>query len=219
MNKGAHFYYEALCKELVNYLKSQYLGRSEVLLEACKPLLDDKKGGLYSEPYIESSQAYVTIENGIAVSGLPSYLVSFFNKMIDARLGVYKTPFEHQIDALKQAWQGDDIFVSTGTGSGKTECFMWPILAKLTKEAKEKSDSWQNLRGVRVVIMYPMNALVSDQISRLRCLLGDREGKFVQAFRDAAGYTARRPQFGMYTGRTPYAGPEPQKSQDVKLDK
>lgn len=219
MNKGAHFYYEALCKELVNYLKSQYLGRSEVLLEACKPLLDDKKGGLYSEPYIESSQAYVTIENGIAVSGLPSYVVSFFNKMIDARLGVYKTPFEHQIDALKQAWQGDDIFVSTGTGSGKTECFMWPILAKLTKEAKEKSDSWQNLRGVRVVIMYPMNALVSDQISRLRCLLGDREGKFVQAFRDAAGYTARRPQFGMYTGRTPYAGPEPQKSQDVKLAK
>jgi hypothetical protein len=59
MNRGAHFYYEDLRDELVNYLKSQYLGKSEVLLEACKPLFDDKKGELYSEPNKLKAQIYL----------------------------------------------------------------------------------------------------------------------------------------------------------------
>ena len=125
--------------------------------------------------------------------------------MADAKLGVYTSPFKHQIDALETAVQGKDLFVATGTGSGKTECFMWPILAKLTREAKESPTSWSQ-RGVRVLIMYPMNALVSDQIGRLRRLIGDPNHKFVQIFRETAGNNARRPQFGMYTGRTPYPG-------------
>ena len=218
MNRGAHFYHEDLCTELINYLKSQYLGKSEVLLDACEPLLN-KTGGLFSEPYIESSPAYMTIEDGIAKSKLPSYLITFFEQMIRAGLGVYKTPFQHQVEALEHAWKDHDLFVSTGTGSGKTECFMWPLLAKLNKEAKENPDSWQTLRGVRTIVMYPMNALVSDQISRLRRLLGDTDDKFIKAFRNTVGYAARRPQFGMYTGRTPYAGIQPESKQDSDLAK
>lgn len=218
MNRGAHFYHENLCIELINYLKSQYLGKSEVLLDACEPLLHET-GGLFSEPYIESSPAYTTIEDGITKSNLPSYLRLFFEQMINAGLGVYKTPFRHQVEALEHVWQGHNLFVSTGTGSGKTECFMWPLLAKLTKEAKENPDSWHNLRGIRAIVMYPMNALVSDQISRLRRLLGDPNDKFIKTFRDTAGYAARRPQFGMYTGRTPYAGTQPDPKQDSDLAK
>ncbi|MEN6460639.1 MAG: DEAD/DEAH box helicase [Syntrophomonas sp.] len=216
MNRGAHFYHEALCTELINYLKSQYLGKSEVLLDACEPLLR-KTGGLFSEPYIESSPAYYTVESGISQSALPDYLVNFFEQMIIAGLGVYRTPFRHQIEALENAWNGNDLFVSTGTGSGKTECFMWPLIAKLTKEAKENPDSWQHFRGIRTIIMYPMNALVSDQISRLRRLLGDPEGNFIHTFRNTSGYIARGPQFGMYTGRTPYAGTRPEAKQDTDL--
>lgn len=218
MNKGAHYYHEALCTELINYLKSQYLGKSEVLLDACDDLLK-APGQLYSEPYIESSPAYKTVENGVSESTLPKYLISFFEQMITARLGVYGTPFLHQIEALQNSWDGNDLFVSTGTGSGKTECFMWPLIAKMVKEAKEKPNSWQHQRGIRAIIMYPMNALVSDQISRLRRLLGDPNEKFLRAFRVTAGYTARRPQFGMYTGRTPYAGTHPEVKQDAELAK
>ena len=65
--------------------------------------------------------------------------------------------------------------------------------------------------------MYPMNALVSDQISRLRRLMGDEQRKFVNIFRETAGGNARRPQFGMYTGRTPYPGSAPDKHQDRAL--
>ena len=79
-----------------------------------------------------------------------------------------------------------NIFVCGGTGSGKTECFMWPLLAKLMTEALEKTDNWEQ-RGVRTIIMYPMNALVSDQVSRLRKLIGDSEDKFIDIFRNSCG--------------------------------
>ena len=67
--------------------------------------------------------------------------------------------------------------------------------------------------------MYPMNALVSDQISRLRRLIGDPENKFIHIFREVCGQDIRRPQFGMYTGRTPYPGEMPEKKQDRALEK
>ena len=82
-------------------------------------------------------------------------LKNYFTQLSIADLGVYPAPFCHQISALEAAFSGEDLFVSTGTGSGKTECFMWPLMAKLADEARNRTDSWE-LRGVRTVIMYPM---------------------------------------------------------------
>ena len=63
---------------------------------------------------------------------------------------------------------------------------MWPLMAKLAEEARNRPDDW-SLRGVRVMIMYPMNALVSDQLSRLRRLIGDNDRRFVRIFRKLVG--------------------------------
>lgn len=215
MSEGANYIHKQLRSELENYIKSQYFGKSPLLLSAIESRLDDE-GLLYQKPYIESSPAYESKENGIAETTLPSWLKQFFNDLATAGLGVYSAPFTHQIQALQAFYEGKDIFVATGTGSGKTECFMWPLLAKMAIEAKE-GKTWNN-RGARVIIMYPMNALVSDQVSRLRRLIGDPEGKFVNIFRNTCGRNVRRPQFGMYTGRTPYPGPQPNKSQDHQLE-
>ena len=95
---------------------------------------------------------------------------------------------------------------------------MWPLMAKLVQEAHDSPRTWEK-RGVRCIIMYPMNALVSDQISRLRRLLGDEAGRFVDLFRECADDNARRPQFGMYTGRTPYPGAEARLREDRELAK
>lgn len=77
--------------------------------------------------------------------------------------GVFESPYSHQIDALEAFWHEKDVLVSTGTGSGKTECFMWPLVSKLAVEAKVSEDSWRT-RAVRALVLYPMNALVSDQL-------------------------------------------------------
>ena len=64
-----------------------------------------------------------------------------------------------------------------------------------------------------------MNALVSDQVSRLRRMIGDPDERFIKIFRNICGDEVRRPQFGMYTGRTPYPGVQPSTEQDRKLEK
>lgn len=215
MSYSANAIHKKLCTELENYIKSQYFGKSPLLLNALSERLN-REGVIYREPYIESSPAYKSSPNGFETINLPVCLKKFFMRLGKAKLGVYLSPFIHQIQALEFATAGKDLFVSTGTGSGKTECFLWPLLAKLATEAHDSPETWQN-RGVRVMIMYPMNALVSDQVSRLRKLLADKEQNFIKIFREICGENSRRPQFGMYTGRTPYPGSMPDKDQDKNL--
>ena len=216
MNRGPHYVHETLKNELIRYLKSQYLGVSEVLLNACDEQME-AEGNLWTSPYIESSPAYETVPNGIAEAEIPSELKELLLRMADAGLGVFPSPFRHQKEALEAACRGQDIFVSTGTGSGKTECFMWPLVSRLAMEAIHE-DSWRE-RSIRTIVMYPMNALVADQIGRLRRMIGDPDGEFLSAFHAIAGPEKRRPQFGMYTGRTPYPGPQNDPKQDRELAK
>ena len=215
MTNGANYIHYQMRTELENYIKSQYLSKSPLLLEAVGNRLGTE-GLLYQKPYIESSPAYISIPNGITQAQIPDWQKDFFIKLSQASLGVFPSPFQHQIDALSKYSAGKDLLVSTGTGSGKTECFMWPLLAKLVSEAHDQPATWDT-QGVRAIVMYPMNALVSDQVSRLRRLIGDTENRFIQIFRETCDYTARRPKFGMYTGRTPYPGPEPIDREDKKL--
>ena len=155
MTNGANGVHLQLREALENYIKSQYFGKSPLLLSAIQGKLD-REGVLYKKPYVESSPAYKTSMHGIQLSEkLPDWLKGYFNKLADANLGVYPSPFCHQVSALEAAFEGADLFVSTGTGSGKTECFMWPLMAKLASEARNSPDSW-SMRGVRTIIMYPI---------------------------------------------------------------
>lgn len=217
MPHGANYVHKQLRAELEDYIKSQYFGKSPLLLSALSKHLDDE-GLLYQKPFIESSPAYITVQNGIEKASLTPWLKTYFKLLSEAGLGVFPSPFAHQVAALEAATKGENLFVSTGTGSGKTECFMWPLIAKMAEEAKNSKQSWAQ-RGVRAIIMYPMNALVSDQVGRLRRMIGDPDQKFVSIFRNVCGSEVRRPQFGMYTGRTPYPGIQPLKEQDKKLEK
>lgn len=215
-DKGASAVHRLMREELQNYIGSQYFGKTPLLFDAVKDELRNE-GVLFREPYIESTPAYKRVANGFERIAAPDWTKLFFVELARRKTGVFESPFAHQLQALESFIKGDDVFVATGTGSGKTECFIWPLLAKLTTEARERPESWR-LRGVRTLIMYPMNALVVDQISRLRRLLGSDE--FLTVFRRfAANEKTRRPQFGMYTGRTPYPGDRSKASEDRELAK
>lgn len=209
--------HQELVGKLKDYIQAQYFGENDLLLSASKDLLDEKNS-IYKDPYIESNQTYQILEGGLENANLPKNIKDFLSQMSDKKLGVFKDPYSHQIKALEDFYQGNDILVTTGTGSGKTECFMWPLVANLATEAKTRPDSW-NKRGVRALLLYPMNALVADQISRLRKMIGDCDGEFHKLFTEYTGGTNNRiPQFGMYTGRTPYPG-EPVTKKNVELAK
>ena len=133
---GAYAVHKKIRNELEEYIKSQYFGKTPILLNEVGSQID-KEGILYQRPYIESSPAYRTVPEGIKNSVLPEWLKGYFQDLIEAGIGVYSAPFAHQVSALEESVSGKDLFVATGTGSGKTECFMWPLMAKLAIEAKE----------------------------------------------------------------------------------
>ena len=200
---GVKSTHEAIKNKLMDYISTVYLGKNDSLRAACMTELKDT-GILYQKPYIEANHAYLSIPDGIETANLPADVKTILREMIGRNLGVFKNPYRHQIDSLENYYAGKDLFVSTGTGSGKTECFMWPIASKLVMEQINSPDTWK-IRGIRTIMLYPMNALVSDQMSRLRKMIGNGEHGFHELIYKM-NPNARVPQFGMYTGRTPYPG-------------
>jgi ATP-dependent helicase YprA (DUF1998 family) len=191
-----------LRETLVKYIEATYHISDENIIEQRKRLLNSPSI-IHNSPYIESTPRYqtaATFENldiGKEAKDLFSAL-SVSSEGNPSRL--FNPPYTHQADALKIAHSADkkSLLVMTGTGSGKTETFLMPILSALLDQSKTKH--W-NQHGVRALVLYPMNALVNDQVGRLRLLLGD------ERTRDAFVRLGGRPAtFARYTSRTPYAG-------------
>lgn len=202
-------------ERLRDYIKSQYFGENNLLLDASDEIFSQEHL-LSQEPYIESNTPYVIAENGLKNANIPEDVKSILLSLSKEKLGVFEHPYAHQIEALEAYYSGSDLLVTTGTGSGKTECFLWPVVSNLIREAHVSPKTWET-RGIRALLLYPMNALVADQIGRLRKILGDSEGRFTKVFQQyAADPETRSPQFGMYTGRTPYPGAAT-KGKDEKL--
>ena len=97
--------------------------------------------------------------------------------------------YRHQDEAISQIVQEQNVIVATGTGSGKTEAFLYPILLHLYQEhLKGELGS-----GVRALILYPMNALAYDQRERLGEIC-----RKLEALQSPFRFT-----FGQYIGATP----------------
>ena len=205
-----------LKKQLTNYIESAYPLSDPILVRARRELLKTAYEGklLAQEPYIETTSRYAGHDGGYDSLELPEKIASFFQTLATTRRTnqrpdedatvIFPKMYRHQAKAFRSFLaEGKDIIVATGTGSGKTECFLLPMLGSIYREAYERPESF-NKPGVRALILYPMNALVNDQLSRLRNLFGDPA--VVEAFHECK-LGGRHPHFGMYTGRTPYPGP------------
>lgn len=131
-----------------------------------------QEGSFLASPVFEQmfgwEQAPVTMrqlaEQGLLNSGLVNALDSKNNK--NYRFNSEWSPFTHQL----ASWQAllekkKSIVVTSGTGSGKTECFMVPILEDLYQEYQASNN--QPLEGVRALFLYPLNALINSQRERL----------------------------------------------------
>lgn len=136
-----------------------------------------RKTPLLRGPYISLSQGF---RQGAAIDDLVTQgvLHPHMRHVIPSGITHF---YGHQEKAIRAVHDGKTTLVSTGTGSGKTECFLYPVIS----ECLELKDAGANA-GICAVIVYPMNALAEDQLDRLRGLLA------------GSGIT-----FGMYVGKTP----------------
>ena len=219
------------------YIESAFPFRYPILDKERRKLLHEK-GILSQEPMVEPVPVYpqssftleqAAMELGEEYAGL-------------ARLGEGLIPsgykiYRHQWEALRAViCENKDIVVTTGTGSGKTECFLLPLLASLAREssswscAEERSSSdkfwwrtnaqripqWSNAsrpHAVRALILYPLNALVEDQLRRLRMTL---DSPMIHKWMDDER-RGNRILFGRYTGHTPVPGKPDNKNALKKL--
>ncbi len=157
--------------------------------------LPGKPDALLADPLLECANSWetadCTLEN-LPGSLLEPALVESLDRADRHRLPRSLQPWTHQLSAWQAAHDGFSILVSSGTGSGKTECFMVPML----------NDLWRTsgnglLHGVRAIVVYPLNALIESQRSRL--------GEWTAPLRDRA-------RFALYNGMTPETSREVQGS-------
>lgn len=159
------------------YLKTLLSPRDPALALAFDAEIDGSqlltKGPLLelTPPYARGSSINQLIDEGLLHPGLRR-----INFPQDQPLYV------HQEAAIRKVVSGRNLVVSTGTGSGKTESFLLPILNSLVAESAAGTLG----AGVRALLLYPMNALANDQLKRLRALLS----------------STPEITFGRYTGET-----------------
>ena len=195
---------EELRIALQDYIEAAYHLSNPELVEQRHQLLAEK-GIIYQRPYLESTPRYKYAEPFNQL-GLDPAVIEVFSSVsksdgeLDIR--IHDPPYQHQAASLKfSLLEGKSLIVTTGTGSGKTECFLLPILGKLALESANTGQEFGTSTAMRAMVLYPMNALVNDQLGRLRLLFGDQ--RIVNRFMDWSGRPAR---FARYTSRTPYPG-------------
>ncbi len=156
---------ESIISDYQRYLKS-LLPLGESRLNDSLNTAIDMQSALFRGPFLEATPAYV---RGASIRDLihEGVIPESFQRLDSEALPLDRPLYVHQEDAIRKVQSGRNIVVSTGTGSGKTECFLIPILASLIAE----SDEAALMPGVRALLLYPMNALANDQIKRLRQLL------------------------------------------------
>ncbi len=205
-----------LHSSLSDYIEATYHISDPTLVAQRKELLS-RLGVIYQQPYLESTPKYVAGKKFDEITNLPEAARKIYEALSAQKEGqpklIYNPPYKHQFQAVEECLvKGKNLVIMTGTGSGKTESFLLPIIGKLAREANESPQSFSEYNAVRALILYPMNALVNDQLGRLRNLFGDVRLK--SYFKDWCG---RIPTFSRYTSRTPYPGVRSSKKDQHKL--
>ena len=205
-----------LHEALTEYIEATYHISAPSLIAQRQELLK-KPAVIHQIPYLESTPRYETGKAFADMPGLPKAALEIFQALSksegDLPRILYDPPYRHQSESIDGSLiQGKNLVVMTGTGSGKTEAFLLPILGKLAREAKANPRAFAEHAGMRALILYPMNALVNDQLGRLRSLFSDP--RVTGRFKSWAG---RPPRFARYTSRTPYAGIRTSEKDSQKL--
>jgi ATP-dependent helicase YprA (DUF1998 family)/SOS-response transcriptional repressor LexA len=171
-------YTEKVLSSFLRYQLTAYPFSDPELYAQMRALLsleETRRTPLLRGPYVSLSRSF---REGAAIEALVAQgvLHPFMANLIP-----YPALYGHQEKAVRAVVEGKTVVISTGTGSGKTECFLYPIISRCLQLRDEDAPP-----GIVAVLIYPMNALAEDQLVRLRGILA------------GTGIA-----FGMYVGKTP----------------
>ena len=190
--------YRDVREAYLRYVDTAYWLRDPILMEERRRLLE-RGEAIFADLLLEPVLPYdadVDLDPLAESIGLRAETADLVG---DALFGSFRRPGEairlrrHQAEALRHSFQpgdaaGRNVVVTSGTGSGKTESFLLPVLARIVDEAlsypadpnplpwwNSPNGAWDCVRqgsirppAMRALVLYPTNALVEDQITRLR---------------------------------------------------
>jgi len=158
---------------VVEYLKATYNFDDKKVEQAFEDFLYNKRHGMFKGPYIQIRLPFERIGKDVDLGDVLTIQPNF-------------PPYLHQFEAFKRlSTQNNEpkpVILTTGTGSGKTESFLYPILDYCYKNIGKP--------GIKAIILYPMNALATDQARRLAEAIykyQDSSGEYVLRERIRAG--------------------------------
>ena len=222
--------YDSLREVYLSYYDTAFRIRDESI-QAERRQLFNQNGVLFTEPLLEPVADYLSyhtvnqVASRIGLDGEQAELLSqtVFGGPSEFLLRLHQ---EQSLEVAFASKAGRNVIVTAGTGSGKTESFLLPVFARLIREASdwqpvtqtrrrdpwwadERQESpWESSRSgerrsasVRAIVLYPTNALVQDQVSRLR--------RAISAASRVALMKGNRVYVGQYTGSTLGSGPPP----------
>ena len=173
-------YTENVVRSFLRYQLTTYSFADPGLRRQMRDLLSldhTRSSPLLKGPYISLSRPF---RDGSPVESLVAE--GLLHPHLRERIPAHITHLRrHQEEAIRAIVAGKTTLISTGTGSGKTECFLYPIISKCLQLRDDNAAP-----GISAVVVYPMNALAEDQLMRLRGLLA------------GTGIP-----FGIYVGKTP----------------
>lgn len=242
--------FEIIKENFIRYVQTAFSTKFTGLEKERYDLLNYDKV-LYRKPWIEPLPDYVSSNkyiDDLTLEDLGNALsqseADTFKELVKKGLFPSSTKlYLHQVEMLKGALEDKNCIITSGTGSGKTEAFLFPLFAQLAKELTNWQtpstkpttvDTWWKERnnggltprnivnrttftleysvrqrahenrpnGIRALILYPMNALIEDQMSRLRKAL-DSDDTRDWLKTNAKGNAI---YFGRYNGSSPVAG-------------
>ncbi len=137
-------------QQVLHYLGATFNFREPAVERALMDFLNDAENGLFKGPWLQIRRPFRPANEGEG---------EFFEVPPPFR------PFKHQLRSWMRLRTNDEhepesTLVTTGTGSGKTECFLFPILDDCLRRRRA------GVKGIKAIVLYPMNALANDQAGR-----------------------------------------------------
>jgi DEAD/DEAH box helicase domain-containing protein len=167
-------------ESIISYLRATFNFQDKDVHKAFYDFISDPNEGIFKGPYLSLHLPFVKAE-GIDSESLPLEILPSW------------PPYDHQIKSWRRLGTLDSkkpepTLITTGTGSGKTEAFLYPMLDYCYQNRFQA--------GIKVIILYPMNALATDQAKRLATTIYEDDrlkgvvsaGLFIGEGRDAAKY-------------------------------
>src|SRR5699024_10956771 len=157
-----------LRRAVIDYVTTAISLADPSVASALDAFLTDERSGIFLGPYLRTRLPFAGGSDAAAARELVPSLPEWFE------------PYAHQAAAFSRLTTSPQApgeqdeagfrlpqptIVTTGTGSGKTESFLYPVLDHAARAKKAETG------GIKALILYPMNALANDQAGRLAKLL------------------------------------------------